>query len=66
MAFLKDQNMFIYKVFERAGESIIDALAICVVSESYPDHLSILVDALIDLLKLIIWKISLIEGMIYR
>jgi hypothetical protein len=51
VAFLKDQNMFIYKVCERAGESIIDALATCVVSESYPDHLSILVDALIDLLN---------------
>lgn len=41
--------MLIRKVCERALDAIIDELAVCALSEKYPENLSVLIDAMIDL-----------------
>ena len=41
--------MLLCKVCERAAESIVDELAMCVESGNYPERLSMLIDGLIDL-----------------
>ena len=54
--------MLIHKVCERALDAIIDELAVCALSEKYPENLSVLIDAMIDLSDFIYGQTQIKSG----